>query len=137
MANESPLGATAAAVYAALNVASMTAIATGGVYDFVPQGTAFPYIWIRLSSRSDDYLGGHAGFQMRLAVHGFSAYEGGKEVREMMEEARQLLRHAIPSITGFTSLLIEHEGTVERPYEEEDDIRVSHSIATFLVTVEE
>ena len=137
MANESPLGAVAAAVYTALNVASMTNLATGGVFDFVPQGTAFPYVWLRLSSRSADYLGGHAGFEMRLAVHVFSAYHGGKEARSIMEEARQLLRHTLPSVTGFTSLLIVHEGTVERPDEEADDVRVAHSIATFIITVEE
>jgi len=137
MAGENALSPVAAAVYTALNVSAMTNLATGGVWDDVPEGTAFPYVWVRVSERTNDYMGGHAGFEVDVRVHVFSQFRGAAEAQSIISKARQLLRHTLPAVSGFTALLLEHEGTSELADEMIQEKRTKHLIARFRLEVEE
>jgi hypothetical protein len=97
------------AIYSALNGdAALSALVTG-VYDDVPEGTAYPYVvlgedtGINFGSKTLD------GLEYTLTIHAWSQYRGRKEVKEIMEAIYDALHDASLSVTDATLVNIRQE----------------------------
>lgn len=116
MPSYSALDAVSSAVYTTLNVAALTALATGGVGDVIEQSTGFPYVLYEVSERVVGGLGSKPGTGKRtlecaLRLHVFSTYTGFYEADTIMAVCIQLLAHA-PAVTGYGSWAIFHDETI-------------------------
>jgi len=132
-------GPVAVAVYAALNVASLTALATGGVFDMddVPQSSTTPYVGIEVvdeQSGEMDTMGKH-GAEVLVHVHAFSRYEGGKEAQAIVGKAKELLDYQALTVAGWTFEACQWR----RSFRVDDEIiaglRTQHRVAEFNVRV--
>lgn len=92
------------AVYDALNVAAMTALATGGVHTDVPQDTAFPYVWLTWGDPAEEPMDtfGRLGVISHLEVQAVSDYEGDDQVLDMLNKVAELLHHSNLSVAGWS-----------------------------------
>lgn len=91
-----------AALATKLNVAAMTALATGGVHDDIPQDTALPLTWIEVFEPQDVRGFGTGGFpRVDIRLHHFSAYEGTKELQQMAAKGIELLRDQALTVSGY------------------------------------
>jgi len=109
------LSPVSAAIYAALNVAGLTALATGGIYDDVPQGTSFPQVVFTVSENQQ--LGGFGTYpgtsgrlpEIALRVYVFTKSDelnrGMKPAQVVMSKVIELLRTP-PAVSGFSSWAI-------------------------------
>ena len=106
------------AVYKVLSEDSALSGLVTGVYNHVPQGTAFPYIRLEnISAESRDTKTRH-GYLATFSLSVYSRYRGNKEALEIMQEVRRLLSNArLPMENGwkmigvrFLSLDIDEEG---------------------------
>lgn len=102
------LAAVAPAIFARLNVASLTAAVPtgagciGGVKDYVPQGVQFPFLLYELFERDISGLGAeHAVKQVQLRLHVYSQFKGEAESQRIMNEAIRLLQFTEPTVTGW------------------------------------
>ena len=96
------LSPATAAVYGALNVAAMTALAPGGVHDDVPQPAVFPFVLLELRERDLRGLGTGSLPEVEISVHAFSTSEGMKDAQAIAAKAVELLKDAALTVTGFT-----------------------------------
>ena len=80
----------AEAIYGLLNVSGMTALATGGIYDDVPQDTAYPFVWYTV--READVAGtfGQVFQRCRIVVHCFSQYQGSQQAQVIARQSVEL-----------------------------------------------
>lgn len=142
MSTYSALGPVAVAVFGALNVAGLTAMATGGVYDHIPQATSFPCV--RFSVASDlsfSGLGTKPGSgqlsEIDLRVHVYSTYEGMKESHAILAKVAELLKDPL-TVTGYGSWAVFFDRAV--PIDSGDVIaavRVSELVGFFRLYVEQ
>ena len=125
------------AVYSTLNVSAMTALATGGIYDDVPQDTAYPFVWYTV--READVAGtfGQVFQRCRIVVHCFSQYQGSQQAQVIINKAVDLLRGQTPSVTNYTALQLLHEGSTGLPDEDIGGVKTKHLMAEFELTVSE
>lgn len=139
----SALGPVSVAVFAALNVAGLTDIATGGVYDCVPQATTFPCVRFTVESGPLEFsgLGTKPGSgqlsEIDLRVHVYDTYEGAKYRHQILDKVAELLRDA-PTVSLHSSWSIFFERTAE--IENGDvigGVRVSESVGFFRLYVEQ
>jgi hypothetical protein len=103
----SPLSPVSAAIYNALNVAALTALAPGGVNDVVPQGSARPYVYFEIST-----AGQHGGFgtypghgdvtELEVTIHGISDQENVSQCQALVAAAIGLLFAAPLTVAGYT-----------------------------------
>jgi hypothetical protein len=103
----SPLSPVSVAVYTALNVGGLTALATGGVHEVIPDGTAPPYVLYELNVvRQFGGLGtwpGHGDMPgLELRVHAFTAQENISEGQGIVAKAIELLFTTSLSVVGYT-----------------------------------
>jgi hypothetical protein len=137
----SSLNAVSAAVQTTLNVSTLTSVATGGLGDEVPPDAAFPFVLFKVS---EDVLGGFGSkpgtgkrtLQVDLRVHVFSTHRGMKEAQTIMAIVIGLLADA-PSVTGFGSWAIFHDGTVPLPNEVVNGIAVRELVGNFRLMISE
>lgn len=81
------------------------ALAPTAVYDFVPDGTAYPYVTVgemTVADWSDKRTG---GTEITCQVHVFSEYKGYREVHRLMDDALQAVTSEALALTGFTVIL--------------------------------
>lgn len=111
----SALSPVSAAVYTALNVSALTALAPGGVGDDVAQGTGYPFVLYDVAETPLHGLGTKPGtgrtLEMSLRLHVYTQYDGMSQAQAVMAKAIQLLADA-PAVTGFGSWAIFHDETV-------------------------
>jgi hypothetical protein len=131
------LSPVSAAVYAALNVAALTALVPGGIYDDVPQATTFPFLWYEVQERQLGVLGTRAIPEIGLRVHVFSTYEGMSEAQAIMVKVVELLRNTTPAVTGYSNAVIFHDETVPLAMEELNGVKVRELVGMFRVCVQE
>lgn len=121
MSTYSALGPVTDAVYAALNVAGMTALVGARIYTDVPQAVSFPFVWFEVQETFHGGLGtrpGSAGaaWEMPFRVHVFSTYAGWKEAQPILAKAVELL--AVPlSPVGLSMHAVFHDDAVPLPDE--------------------
>jgi hypothetical protein len=116
----SALDAVSAAIFTALNVAALTALAPGGVADVLAQNTTFPCVLYEVSEKMIGGIGTKPGtgrtLEISLRLHVFSQYAGMKEAQGVMAKAIELLKDA-PAVVGFGSWAIFHDETLSLPHE--------------------
>lgn len=95
------LSPVSAAVYGALNVSSLTALATGGVYDDVPQGVGFPFVLYRVEEQERRGFGAGSLLEVALRVHVFSTYAGLKEAQTIGSQVVELLKDVTLTVSGY------------------------------------
>ena len=125
------------AVYGLLNVSAMTTLATGGVFQDVPQDTAFPYVAYELTESDTAGTLGQIFYQMGLDVHVWSQYEGNQQAERIISKAVELLTFQTPAMTNFTTLLITHDGSNSFPDLDINGVATKHLLAEFTVIVSE
>ena len=105
------------AVYNALTGSTpLTNVA--GVYDFVPEGSSFPYVKIGDQTMVDDGTKTKQGSDFTLIIHTFSRYRGGKEIKEIMSLVYDILHESSLTVSGamnnmrfeFSDIIKESDG---------------------------
>lgn len=133
------LGPVSIALYTALNVAGMQALIGSRIYDAVPQGPTFPFVFYQVREARDARGMGTGGLpEIELRVHAFSTYEGMKEAQSIIQKAIELLRDQSLTITGYA-----HAGRVfydeTLPFGDEliQGVACRELVAMFRIYVEE
>ncbi len=139
MTSYSALSSVSAGIFAALNVAGLTALAPGGVGDDIGQNTGYPYVLYEVSERAMGGLGTKPGVgqlpEIDLRVHVFSQYEGMKEAQAVMDKVMQLLADP-PSVTGYSSWAIFHDETINLGDQIVNGVKVRELVGLFRLYVE-
>lgn len=135
MASYSALDPVSAAVYTTLNVAAVTALATGGVGDAIEQRTGFPYVLYEVWETNRGGLGSKPGsgqrlLELDLRVHVFDTYLGFKTCQEIMAQVITLLATA-PAVTGYSTGTIFHDETIPLPGQLVAGVSVSELVGMF------
>jgi hypothetical protein len=132
------LSPASVAVYAALNVTSLTALATGGIYDDLPQGVSFPCVLYEVDERETRGFGAGGLPEITLRVHVFSVYGGLKEAQDIAKEAIRLLKDQALTIAGYTQCgRVFYDETTALPDEEINGVKCHELVAQFRIYAEE
>lgn len=111
------LSPVSAGVYAALNVAAMTALAAGPHDSVVPEGAAFPFVWFTVDEENARGLGRGGLRQVNLRVHAAAvdtaAAGAAKHLQLILGKAVELLEDATLTIAGYAQAgeVVYHETT--------------------------
>jgi len=149
MAN-SALDVVADAIYAVLNVPSLTAPDPigAGARDIVDQPVvegmqSFPFVWYELAAeRMQTGLGGGPWLlEVDVRIHVFSTAPGMQESQRIVTEAIRLLRQAERSgalpVNGWRSWYLPHDATITLPFELLNGVPVRELVAENRLYVEE
>ena len=123
------------AVYSALNSASITGVsgaAITGVFDDVPEQTAYPYIVIGDETATNISVFDKNAHDHTLTIHVWSQYRGLAEVKQIMQQIFTTLNDAAIVVTGAALVNIKHE--FENTLMESDGI-TRHGIMRFRAVV--
>lgn len=132
------LGPVSVGVYTALNVAGLTALATGGISDDTAQATSLPFVWYEVSERDVRGLGTGGLPEVELRVHAFSSYQGMKEAQSINQKVIQLLRDQSITVSGYTQAgKVFYDETVALPNEMLNGVKVHELVSFFRIYVEE
>lgn len=106
-------GPVSVAVYTALNVAAMTALASGGIHEDVPPHTSFPFVLYEVNEERDlSGLGTIPGddrvTELQLRLHVFSQYPGFLEADAILAKAIELLKNPL-TVTGYACPAVFHD----------------------------
>ena len=99
-------------VFSALNGASITdagGSAITGVFDDVPQDTAYPYIVIGEETASNISTKTLDMHEHTLTIHTWSQYRGRKEIKVIMEQIYDTLNNASLSVSGGQAVNMKQE----------------------------
>lgn len=97
------LSAVAASVHAAINVAGVTSLATGGVFrDAAPQAAAFPFVTHDVRERDVRGFGGGGLPEVDLRVHAYSTGATQAEAQSIIAAVVGLLKDAALTVSGYT-----------------------------------
>ena len=77
-------------VFNALDQSSTLQNLVTDVYDFVPEGTAFPYVKIGEQTMVDNGTKNKQGTDFTIEVHTFSRYRGSVEIKNIMSVVYEL-----------------------------------------------
>lgn len=141
MASFSALAPVSAAIFNALNVAALLALAPGGVSDVVPQNTSYPCV---LYEVSDQKQCGGFGTQpgrgqlpeLDVRVHVFSQQQDLSEAQGLVALAISLLATP-PAVTGYGSWAIFHDQTLDLGDVVVANVTVHEIVAIFRLYVEQ
>lgn len=125
-------------IYTLLHVAGLTALATGGIGDDIPQGAAFPFVWYEVQERDIRGFGGGGFPEVELRVHAFSTYPGALEAQTIIQKVIQLLRDQVVTVAGYRQAgKIFYDETVSLPNSEVNGVKVYELVSLFRIYVEE
>lgn len=132
------LSPVAVGIYGLLNVVGLTALATGGIYDDVPQGVTFPFVFYEVDEHDMRGFGTGGLPEVSLRVHAYSTYEGSKEAQGIVQKVIQLLRDQSVTVSGYTQCgRIFYDDTVMLPDEIVNGVKCRELVAMFRIYVEE
>jgi len=118
-------------VYNALLADATLVSAVTGIYDFVPEGTAFPYVKVGDQTMVDDGTKNKKGNDFTLMIHTFSRYRGSKEIKEIMSLVYDVLHESSLSVSGaFNNMRFEFSDIIK-----ENDGLTTHGMQRFRVFV--
>jgi len=128
-----------AGIYTLLNVAALTALATGGISDDTAQQTMFPFVWYEVAESADVRGFGTGGLpEIDLRVHVFSTYEGMRETQLIGQQVIALLKDQIVTVSGYTHCgHIFYDRTVPLPDEMLNGVKCHELVSFFRLYVEE
>lgn len=123
MTTYSGLSPVSAGLFSALNVATVTALATGGIGDDIAQGTGFPFLLFVVSETPVGGFGTKPGLKqfpkVDVRLHAFTQYDGGKAAQLIIDAALGALFLAFdpssPTVTisGYATCSLFHDETSE------------------------
>ena len=99
-------------VFSALNGGSITDYngdAITGVFDDVPEGTAYPYIVIGEETAIDGSAKDKDIFEHTLTVHVWSQYRGRRDIKVIMKQVHDLLHDSSLSVSGASMVNMRQE----------------------------
>jgi hypothetical protein len=132
-ARRSPVEAVLTAIVSTLRAsAGVSAIATGGVYNNVPQGTAFPYLEVSCPSDRPVDTCGRFGAELLVDVKAVSQAFGDQEPSRMLDQAIRALNFQRPTLSEHETLGVTWESG-DRFREVVNGIITRHHVATFRV----
>ena len=88
--------------------ATLGAMVTG-VYDYVPQDTAYPYVVIGDMDGRDWSASGLDGLESRASIEAYSRYGGRKEALQIMESIHSLLHDGSLTMSGHALVSMRFE----------------------------
>lgn len=102
----SPLEAVTAAVFTVLNTTTLTSVATGGVWNTVPQGTVAPYVFFEVSKEKDiGGLGTYPGHgdvsEIDLRIHALGQQGNTDQCHSIVAAALGLMFNGTISVSGY------------------------------------
>lgn len=137
----SALAPVSLAVFTALNVAAVTDLAPGGVWQVVPQNTGYPFVLFAVSEAQQ--LGGFGTKpgvgqlpEIDLRVHVFSQQDNLSEAQAIIDVVLALLADP-PTVTGYGSWAIFHDSTIDLGDQVVANVTVHEIVAQFRLYVEE
>jgi hypothetical protein len=136
----SALAPVSAALYGALNVAALTALAPGGVCDDVAQSTGFPFVLYEVTETPRPAFGTQPGIAgastvVDLRVHVFSQYQGLQEAQGILAKVVELLEQPV-AVTGFSSWAIFYDGAIPVGDELVAGVKCKELVGNFRLEVE-
>ncbi len=101
---------TQKSLYAKLAGDSVLMALIKGVYEYVPQNAAYPYVTIGDVTANDDSAKGLKRYDLDVNLEIYSKAQGRKEVLDIIERLKLLLDNQVLSITGFTNIFTKAVG---------------------------
>jgi len=136
-ARESPVEAILTAIVTTLDATSaVTTLATGGIYNNVPQGTAYPYVEVTSPSDRREDTFGKFGAASLVDVKAVSQYFGDKEASQILDACITALDLTTPTLSGHATLGLAWESN-DRFREVVNGIVTRHHVATYRVWTEQ
>ncbi len=135
MPQQSAIGAVLTAVYTALNVAGMTALATGGVHNGLPATVSYPFVRIGDATETREDCMGQPGKDVLVRVHVFNNARSDLTISSIVSKAVELLHYAALSVSGHTLVASQYQQAYPAGNENINGVEVRHHVAEFLVTV--
>ena len=128
------MGPIQAALYAALTADSSLMAVVSGVFDWVPEGTAMPYVTIGETLATPRNAHDRFGRRHVTTVHVWSDQQGFKETNSIMTLIVQALDHQVLTVVGHDAVMVhyEFEQTLNDP-----DPEIRHGVLRFAITTEE
>ena len=138
MADSLALSPVAVGVYTLLNVASLTSLATGGIYETVPPRVTFPFVLFEAEERDVRGFGTSGLPEVSLRVHVYDVSESLGAGRAVLAKAIELLKDKALTVSGYTMCgHIFYDQTVTLPNEMINGIACHEWVAQFRAYVEE
>ncbi|MCI0384589.1 DUF3168 domain-containing protein [Streptomyces sp. CNQ085] len=88
-----------------------------GVYDHVPEGTAYPYVTVGSITELPDDAHNQRGLATRVVLHTWAEYRGNKQTAEILAALDAVLDRQPLAVPGWTDISIaaEQHQTVKDP----------------------
>lgn len=103
-----------------------------GVFDDVPENTAYPYVVIGEETATNIDTKDKEAHEHTLTIHVWSQYRGRKEIKNIMSSVYTTLHNASITVSGASLVNIRHE--FENTLTEADGI-TRHGVMRFRVVV--
>jgi|TARA_R100000455_G_C6267619_1_gene122995 hypothetical protein len=103
-----------------------------GVFDDVPENTAYPYVVIGEETATNIDTKDKDAHEHTLTIHVWSQYRGRKEIKNIMSSVYTTLHNASITVSGASLVNIRHE--FENTLTEADGI-TRHGVMRFRVVV--
>ena len=104
-----PIAALLTGVYTALNVSSVTALATGGVHNELPPTPTYPCVRLWARGKPVGPLAGHSVWEAEVEVWIYSLYSGDQQALAIAEVVGGLLHYQPLTTPGWTTILVAWE----------------------------
>ena len=126
-------------LYAALDVAGLTALVGSRIYDGVPQAPVFPFVYYAVQEAREMRGFGTGGMpEVTFDVEVFSQYEGMKEAQTVMQKVIELLRDQPLTVSGYAQAgRVFYDATVASPIDMINGVKVSGVVSRFRTYMEE
>jgi peptidoglycan/xylan/chitin deacetylase (PgdA/CDA1 family) len=108
--------------------------AVTGVYDYVPETAAMPYITVGEATETSDNTHNTFGHQTTVTLHIWTRQRGHKQGLELLQQVKKVLDRQPLDIDGRHTVLIRHEFTQTL---RDPDPEVRHIPARFRVITQE
>jgi hypothetical protein len=134
----SALGPLSIALTAILQDTTLQAATTGGWWEDIPQGDAFPYGWYEIGrDRSVRGFGTGEMSEIELRTHVFSAIGTMSEAQEIDRLVRSLLKDASLTVTGYRQAgQVFYDETVMLRDAELNGVKVHEVVSFFRIYLE-
>lgn len=109
MSAASPMDEIHAAVYEVLSGDATLAGMVSGVWDEVPEGTAYPYVTIGEDLEQPDNSHDRHGWQTVLTLHVWSKRRGSTEAKRIASRVIALLDHQPLTVDGYHHVVTRYE----------------------------
>ena len=103
-----------------------------GVFDDVPEGSAYPYVVIGEETATNIGTKDKDMHEYTQTIHVWSQYRGLKEIKEIMEQIYTLLNDFAISVSGASAITLRHEFPTTLT---EGDGLTRHGVMRFRVVV--